>query len=816
MKTGRLVVLSSVGLAVAFAGARVGAETVVLTDNWSQETTVADDVSFGAVETPVAPCAVALPAARGANSLTLYPSSLTSPFVFSGGPLTFGARGLIAQPLGGTARFDLPVADTASSGLDFASDAEILTYDTQFVPKTNAILFPGRNLDDIVPIRSKLGGENVNGWGNAYFITRGDGWLTADYQIDASVDPNYIKCARVRLEQQGEDIVGRVVLAYYWSKGSGNPGAFPGDSPRVTTTSIAITQSSGAYGIAILRVVAAAKAAARFSGAFAVNGPLVLAPYQDVQLTNAAAGVDGAFTNALRIAEGATLTLGATTNVAVKGAIGGTNGTLAVHSALPPTTTDETRIAKVSAKTRNKAAWESTLVAKGRRATDIARIENPVLGNVGSTTGTVITTAWAPDRSSVTYQIQVKSDWLKMVFVKFYDAGDGVRSVLTRSCYSSASNFGKDFTDKTSLGEYQSYYLGSSELVFTNNAQGVVALSGANGSVEGTVKVLPGSFATVAAASCPATGTLEVGAGARLQSGGLRGTRALRFVAHAGSITTIDGHVGDSSTAGNVPLTLDGAELQFQFAGGERDGETGCYVQDLTLKNGARVIGGKMRVAGGALRTITGTGVQTNAAGALNCSSGSGGTSGTMTVDVADTTGDAAADYVITGPVTYYTSGYQGLTLVKTGAGTMRQEGTIYNGMTLPIRIEAGVFELGKSGVINGTKQTFTLSGGGGIAVAAGCTNTVGTLKLTGDGTIVLQPGAALSIADSSAVAWTDGKLLQVTVTNDQMTGLRFGTSSAGLTAAQLKQVRVNGLRAKIDENGYIYHKRMGCAVIVR
>jgi hypothetical protein len=93
------------------------------------------------------------------------------------------------------------------------------------------------------------------------------------------------------------------------------------------------------------------------------------------------------------------------------------------------------------------------------------------------------------------------------------------------------------------------------------------------------------------------------------------------------------------------------------------------------------------------------------------------------------------------------------------------------------------------------------LSGG---ELESAFSQSLGTLNLTGISTLDLSTGGSFVFADSSALdsSWT-GTLSIIGTFTDGLS-VRFGTSSAGLTAGQLGQITINGLEADIDLNGYL------------
>ena len=115
---------------------------------------------------------------------------------------------------------------------------------------------------------------------------------------------------------------------------------------------------------------------------------------------------------------------------------------------------------------------------------------------------------------------------------------------------------------------------------------------------------------------------------------------------------------------------------------------------------------------------------------------------------------------------------------------------------------------LGASGVIpDGSGLVFNAGASNGAILCTGATvgfsETLGTLTLNDSATIALGTGVhTLTFANSSAVAWTAGKMLTITGwAGDATTGatagkIFVGTTSAGLTATQLAQITFNGYAA--------------------
>ena len=140
--------------------------------------------------------------------------------------------------------------------------------------------------------------------------------------------------------------------------------------------------------------------------------------------------------------------------------------------------------------------------------------------------------------------------------------------------------------------------------------------------------------------------------------------------------------------------------------------------------------------------------------------------------------------------------------LTKSGVGTFTLTGAnTYTGDTI---ISAGTLALGASNVL---ANTTAVSIGNATLNASTFTDTVGTLDVTGTATINVGAGAKLAFANSSAISWTGGSLnlTGALVFGGPNGSLRFGTTSSGLTGAQLLQITASGFgRFDLDNDGYL------------
>ncbi|MEY3898044.1 MAG: hypothetical protein RLZZ214_3565 [Verrucomicrobiota bacterium] len=153
------------------------------------------------------------------------------------------------------------------------------------------------------------------------------------------------------------------------------------------------------------------------------------------------------------------------------------------------------------------------------------------------------------------------------------------------------------------------------------------------------------------------------------------------------------------------------------------------------------------------------------------------------------------------------TQGTNALKVAITGDGGFTQAGSgntvlmLANTYIGPTAVDAGTLTLGAAGVLPDASE---VSISNATLAAGSFSETAGRLVITGAATINLGTGAALSLADSSAVDWTGGTL-QLTGTFVSGSSLRFGTTSGGLTPDQLALITANGFGSfTLNASGYL------------
>lgn len=172
------------------------------------------------------------------------------------------------------------------------------------------------------------------------------------------------------------------------------------------------------------------------------------------------------------------------------------------------------------------------------------------------------------------------------------------------------------------------------------------------------------------------------------------------------------------------------------------------------------------------------------------------------------TVGSNDATSTFAGVITNNTGTGGTLALTKIGNGILTLSGAnTYGGNTT---VSAGTLALGASNVLPATPVSI----GSATLNAATFSDTVGTLDVTGGAVVNLGTGAALAFANSSGIDWTGGTL---TITGTFVSGssLRFGTSSSGLTTAQLARIsKPGGGAVALNASGFLIDVPAGSYVL--
>ena len=249
---------------------------------------------------------------------------------------------------------------------------------------------------------------------------------------------------------------------------------------------------------------------------------------------------------------------------------------------------------------------------------------------------------------------------------------------------------------------------------------------------------------------------------------------------------------------GSADVTIDGGTFRVQ---------NHCYANYVTLANGGRVVGSRMRV--GAYNYTNATTTLAGPPCYIEKLNGSRQTSGSNWHEFR-----LAADLYV-GGIDDVTGSWVGLNWEKKGPADLHI--TKASGTIGAFRIREGAIVLDSDGAL-GKTNALELAGGE-IAVGA-FTNRLGALSVTANSSIRAGDGA-LTFSDSSAAVWTPGATLSVTGEASRLASghIRFlrENGAAGLSDGQLRAMRYNGeLRVRLDGAGWLESYIPGLTVIFR
>jgi hypothetical protein len=247
-------------------------------------------------------------------------------------------------------------------------------------------------------------------------------------------------------------------------------------------------------------------------------------------------------------------------------------------------------------------------------------------------------------------------------------------------------------------------------------------------------------------------------------------------------------------------LVLDGALALFKAP-------ASTYAHRLTFLNGARAAGTGFLMGNGNNGYVVCAG---NAPSTAEMDFGfysQSSRSYFFTVD--DVTKSSAVDFTVEGSLYHNFAADTRTSLVKNGPGTMCLKGACTAVGEKPFEVREGVLLLGEDAIAS-TALDFALTGGD-LAVADGKTNACGLLSLKADGAIALGEKATLSFA--GVQEWGEGCALHISASAGAK--MRLGTS-AQLPAAQLRAIRLNGMRVAQEGDGTLVPVFPSLRLIVR
>ncbi|MBQ7190119.1 MAG: autotransporter-associated beta strand repeat-containing protein [Kiritimatiellae bacterium] len=701
-------------------------------------------------------------------------------------------NGTIRLADNGTVAFDSPLtvySGFQADGLLSVTGTTSVVYEP-FLTKTSKLIFPGLKLEDITSLQANMGGRAIRsgqytlpGFGYHYRISG----TTATVQFQCQ-NGGLLLCVRVEFSEEPDGIYARAVSACYkdgWLVGVDLD--VGGTSSQLVATSLA----TDGYGVCNIR---ATTARLRLAGDSSFEGRMFISN-TTVEVTS---------TNAQIWSQNIVSTNG---------------GVLAVRG-LSEDTVEITRESFVTTSASatvftNAFLWQMMPVG-GKMSGKSIQSGNPAKAEPALP----YQIRYDSTNLTMTCQFQIQPNgegtWIKGVKVEFKQEGANVTARSVKAYYwPSNTTLGADLDNSSGVQNqpvatgYTVSGYGMATCVLRVSSFPHLTLGGVN-----TVRdmVVDNARLTFTNKSSYIGGMLLARNGAKVvyavQDGagsGIGTARVRRFESGSWMIP-----VSNMNTEEYALFILDDSTLYTPMLHpSTKDGRN--YINSLTLRNGGRAIGNPLRCGtSGNGRTMTYTSEGTNAnwiASGINMVNGTGTATNKLVLAT-------SADLIISGKIYDFVQNadkLKGMQLIKRGAANLILSGT--NTFEGSLTVEAGTVTLASNAALPPTAPLVLTNQ---CTVSCGTTtNATGVLKLAGNGTISLGDGA-LSFADSSETEWMEGVMLTVTGTDDLPTrSLRFGTSASGLTPTQLKQIRYNGEKVALNDQGYLRRKPNGTVILI-
>lgn len=668
--------------------------------------------------------------------------------------------------------------NTAGYGV---AELKLLPYDNRFTQHrfrqfltTNAqTIAIGANLKDFSTAQCYMAGGSINDdlqpASTFYFVNDGS---NATFQVQCN-DDVYTKCVKVELTQVGEDIQARLIYARYIG---GNNLGHNFDVSGVPS-GIATSFAAEGYGVRSIRLQKAQSTLALTANS-AFNGPIELAA-STLQLNGLLGG--GIMTGG--IINNGSIECRPAGLQQLSGPISGT-GSFVMNGRPGQTITYYTVLTTTPA-----------IIAENCTLADYATAGG-VLSGESISGGTVATAPYHFVNNGTTAFVQLQvynGGHTKVVKVEFTQVGADIEAkvLYSKHCSPDGNNVGADYD---STGTSYDYTLSQLSLYPRR-----VRLTDYTTYTGGTV-VNSGELEVTTLSSLPALGGIVVYGG--------------HLILSVPSVVSLESVVGGMNNPITVfaggTLTLQqnfnaGHQRPIILDGGALENNADTYVNNLVLKNNAHFTGRNAIRAGyvsDARYVVAGTSPSDLNQGLTLVNGGK-----TLTIDVADVTGDEGTDLAVTGAMADM-SGYGGLSVIKNGAGTMTLSAD--NSFSGPITINAGTLQLGADSALDFNNITLN---NGALDMGAQA-NSVGTLSVSGANSTLVLGSGAIAFADSSGATWGEKLMLSGTLVERSV---RFGTDSSGLTAEQLSAIEYNGGKpVRINSEGYLTAKPAGSIMMVR
>lgn len=686
-----------------------------------------------------------------------------------------------------------------SNAVQFKFKEELtVTYPSTLPDHSNSVtIVSNRQVADCIAAGGTLGGRGFAERlpvGTAYFFANNG--TTATWQLQA-VDDVWIKCVKVELTQVGADIRIRTLYGAHIQSVYGIGTDFD------TFNFVAPNENQDAYQVMSTTLIFKPSAKLTLTGSSSYAG--------STTIKSLILGIDGdgglgggAYGGNIALDSGKLLYNSAAHQVL--------SGNISGGGSLQKSGVEKEPVDIIYSSTL-PAHNNSVTIVTNRRLVDCIAAGGK-LGGSGAIPGGPYASGgyfFENNGMTATWQLQIlDGGWIKCVKAELRQVGPDISiQTLYGAHIQNSYGIGTDFDTFvfTPPNNNQDNYP-VAEITLTFKPNSTLTLTGANSYTGGTIIDKGTLVATTSAASLPLTGGIFVNSGGELvlrvpgrehYSSGVGNNNPIYV---NGGTLTIDAKFNAGHTR---PIIIDGGVLN---STSNENNDNGNYTDNLTLKNGASINGNKIRVGNTAASptiTVSGTSASSIPAG-INMVKGN---NISLIFNIDDVTGDTDADLTIPGEIRDFGPDHAGLPIIKNGAGTLSLSGDNTRNIA-EFRINAGVLALDSQNALT-TLNNIVLNSGA-LQVSA-YTNNVGTLTLSSNSSIALGEFGSIAFKESSAITWSG--TLNMTG-GEASQSIRFGTSAAALTLAQLNAITWNGKNVYLDADGYLCASPSGTVILVQ
>ena len=738
----------------------------------------------------------------------------------SGDEITFAAGATVTMSAPGKLVF---LNDVAGAGLTCARTGLQRTYSGAALPayaegNPGALMFENLSLDAVSPVSSQFSGV-LSGVAKPYFLVREAGRLEVQMQSQyllSQYNAGQTQSAKLVLVQNGADIYGSVV----WTKTNG---ADYGDYRGRKDFSAGGTVVAGSVDNLTVALTADMDAA-EIAFAGALSGAVSAVGGVRASIDAQSASTGGILANAIEAGTGSSVVLRNSQGISVTSAISGSGDVVFENDAVYSYKRDGFFY---TAADMDTAYHTTSMVFKtNARLSSVTNVK-AVVGCYSKGVLPIANNGYVLVSSTATsqrWQIQgldksTGANFMRCANLDFTQVGDDIWVMYAEARQGSGTQ-GTALTggDRQKIAASTSdsanvaaVYVYDVELEFADPIElEATALSGTNAMVNGDYRVLDGvTLSLDAKTTLPCAGTVFAESGSTVLLNFLMGEQTTAYGSNTCSFCIQKGGTLRQSKRFAIGYMFfiwnDGGRLVVDnVVSSGFDGHLNhVWLRDDAVVEANNIYSGKTHAG---IWNVYGVSPSSATVSTLYLYGAQNSTEAnpigrTFTVNVDDVTSNPSADFTFNGRIlTPLNAAFTNVTVLKSGSGTWLMNGRLEHvGSTL---VSGGFLELGQTGSMNAS-QNINLINGGGIALADGVSNQVGTVTLQPSGTLDVPKTSTLVVDSISNLA---GGTLTIAGELDEAGGqIRIVNVPS---RSELKRIAYGELGVTVDADGWLIPKR--------